>query len=372
MVVRQHMRRTRGITTAGLVVGMTTLMAFVAVAVDVAILNSCCTEARAAADAAALAGAAELWDRSLLPPHLQNLGLPVSTSSSPARTVSEQQMLRCFDCACEVAAVNSVGGQPVNLSEEDLAVNALSGALSLTVQGSFTNQRGNPVSQVIGRSLGLTDADLQIASCAVLDQRVYGFAASATAHAPVLPILLDADLWHGQVANSSIVTIQIATDASQISTGVKLSTMQPTAATVLIDHRGIVPRTIVDHVLSGIAQSDVANLPGHAIAVSQDPSRPLDLSAIVVSTITLRDVGNALRTITGQPRVWMLGTQVTDANGVVACRVTSFAAAKILACSVDGDRLTAVMQPCLYSTSTALVRVGQPRNPWLAKVCLVQ
>ncbi len=370
--VRRHHRHAKGLTTAGLIVGMSTLLAFVAVAVDLAILQSCETEARSAADAAALAGAAELWDRSLLPPHLQNLGLPAVDSAHQAQTVPERQMQHCVTRVCKYAAMNTVGGQAVTLTEDDMSFNDRSGAVAMTVQASFTEQRGNPVSRVVGGALGLAGADLRIASQAVLDQRVYGFVASTTARAPVLPIVLDTDLWNDQVATSSIVTIQIATDASEIITGARLCSMQSTAATILIDHREIAPPTLVDHILSGIRKSDLVNLPSQSIALSQDPSRPLDLSTPTVSTATLRDVGNALHTIAGQPRVWMLGGQVTDANDGVACRVTSFVAAKVLACSVDGERLTAVLQPCLYSTSTALVRTGQPRNPWLAKVCLVQ
>ena len=372
MIARRRIRRTRGITTAGLVVGMTTLLAFVAVAVDIAILNSCDTEARAAADAAALAGAAELWDRSLLPPHLQGLGLPASKSLRPTQTVLERQMLHCVERACQVAALNTVARESVALSEDDMSFTSLAGEPSLTVQCSFTNQRGNPVSRLVGRALGLSDADLQIESQSILDQRVGGFAASSTANAPVIPIAIDANAWKSQVATSSIVTIQLVADGSEATASASLCLTQPPSADVVIDHRTSVSATFVDQIRSGIRKADLLNLPGHVIALSHDPGRPLVLAALPLSTHSLRDLGDALRSIAGRPRAWMLSSRLGDGNDSVACRVTSFVAARVLACSVDGERLTVVLEPCLFSTSTAVVRPDQVRNPWLAKVCLVQ
>ena len=367
---RRPSRRTRGITTAGMIVSMTTLLAFVAVAIDVAILNSCDTEARAAGDAAALAGAAELWDRSLLPTHLQSLGLP--DSEFLRQTVWERQMLQCEEQTCQVASLNTVGGNPVALTSDDMAFATVNSESSLTVNCEFTNQRGNPVSRIIGRMLGLSDADLRVASQAVLDQRVYGFAATSTANAPVIPIVLDSDAWSTQVRTSSIVTIQIAADGSDALGSATLCSLQSAPADVIIDHRAIVSPTIVDNIRSGIRKSDLVNMPRPEIALSQDAGQSLDLAVNPVSLHLLQEVGNALQAINGRPRAWMLGAKVTGSDGNLACRVTSFVAAKILAVSVDGERLTAVLEPTLFSTSTALVRPGQVRNPWLAKVCLVR
>ncbi|MEO8493455.1 MAG: pilus assembly protein TadG-related protein [Planctomycetota bacterium] len=366
------MRPARGITTAALVVGMTALLAFVAVAVDVALLSCCRTEARAAADAAALAGAAELWDRSLLPSHLQGQGLPAPTSSISTRTVAERQMSHCVDRVCRVAAQNTVGGQPVTLSQEDLSFASLAGGSALSVQCSFTQQRGNPVRRVIGQTLGLSDADLLIQSQAVLDQRVAGFAASTTANAPVIPIVIRDGTWNSQVATSAIVTIQLTADGSQSTGDAKLCLLQSPTATVVVDHLASAPNTVVNQIQSGIRKADVASLPGQMIALSSTTGRPLELAAAPVSRYVLGEVNNALQSIVGRPRVWMLTAVIGNTNESAGYQVSSFVAAKVLACAMDGDRLTVVLAPCPYATSTAIVHPNQLRNPWLAKVCLVQ
>ena len=79
----------------------------------------------------------------------------------------------------------------------------------------------------------------------------------------------------------------------------------------------------------------------------------------------------ALLAVRGQPRIWLLGTELPSATEVPVLAVGDFLAACVVDVDEDVDgRLTIHLQPCLLQTATAMVRAGQRRNPWIGKLVL--
>ncbi len=366
-------RPRRGVTLAGLVAGMTVLIAFVAISVDVSLMNSYETEARAAADAAALAGVAELWDRDLLPAHLQTVGL--ADADSAGTSIPQRQMQCCQQQARQCAAANTVGGQPLQLAAEDVEFAYAGNEPTLTVHGVLSEQRGHPARRVMGRILGMGDAALHVQSRAILDQRVIGFAPSSLVAAPVVPIVIDATSWSSQVQAASLVTIVVRVE-SQVQTGTAKLCMMRSAYDDVINDLSM-PTTVVltRQIQSGLTLQDLASLPNQTLALSSSQSDVLDLALADTSSHAFADFRNALQSLAGRPRVWLLGQDITVVHDRPATRIVGFVAAKLVACSVSHDEsgtfLSAILSPCLFSTSTAVVSPNQLRNPWLAKTYLV-
>jgi len=374
--------RRRGVTTAGMVVGMTMMLGFVALSVDLSVIMLYEVETRAASDAAVLAGVGELWDRTLLPEHLRDIELP---NNGPAESYVEQQVRLSQSESRRFIALNHVCGNVLDLRDEDILFSTLGHENALTIRCPQTSGRGNPVTRIVGKSLGLHSADLLVESQAVMDHRVYGFSPGTGARIPVVPIVIDYDSWYAQVNLASLVVLEMKV-SPDVSGNAKLCALTPlgdltaTASQIGSQHDTgsesyFTMQRLCQQIEIGVAQQDLSAFPSQSLALDDSPAGgKLDLPlADVAGTNVLAQAGNALLAIEGQTRVWLVGSDLTGASGAtLAARVESFVAAKVVHCSLEDETLRVILAPSLLNSSSALVRSGQPRNPWVAKAYLVR
>jgi Flp pilus assembly protein TadG len=128
-------------------VALPVLFAFIALAVDFGYISNAKAELRAAVDAANLAGSAGL-----------------ATSPAEARKLAK-----------EIAAANTVGGQPLILTDSDIQLGSWnastrtftvlssaneSQATAIRINAQLTQAKGNPVNLIFGRFIGFSTKDL--------------------------------------------------------------------------------------------------------------------------------------------------------------------------------------------------------------------
>lgn len=383
-IPRPKSRRTRrrAVTTAGMIVGMTLLLGFVALSVDLAVIMVYEAETRASTDAAVLAGVGELWDRTLLPEHLHRIDLPASDIMGESYV--EQQARRAQAEARRFAELNSVCGTPLQLRDEDIIFTAWGRENSLTIRYPQTTGRGNPVTRVVGKALGLKSADLIVESQAVIDHRVYGFAPGVAARAPVVPIVVDTFSWYSQVGQAPLIVLELGCK-DDVAGNAKLCVMAPLSETETSAHEighdrrasgpfGVALDRLCQQIEIGLDRQDLAALPGRAIALDESSlNGKLDVPLASVADVgMLEEIGRALMSIEGQSRVWLLGTGLVGAHGEMGRQIETFAGARVLHCALEEKTLRVILAPTLLKSSCALVRGDQPRNPWVAKVYLVR
>jgi hypothetical protein len=150
----------------------------------------------------------------------------------------------------------------------------------------------------------------------------------------------------------------------------------------------------VSQFTTGITCKQLENQNGQLVlgdsATGSTPRNEMDLPRHLLGASELRLLEEQLREILGQPRVWMLYSHTQgskDSDGAV--RVVGFVAARVMAVNFEEhwdkehrheySRLTAVLQPCMLVTATAVTdhtrRDLGPRtlfNPYVCKVRLVE
>jgi hypothetical protein len=361
-VCRGHLRRRRfGVTTAGLLVGSTILIGCAALALDLAFLMKHNMEARAATDAAALAGACELWDLTLL-------GGQSAEGTISREAAQNQQASAAQAQAQKLALANTVGHKRVSLSAKEMLINVAPATIgnSLTVRCEFTAQRRNPVTRAVGRLLGLAEVEMIVESQAVLDQRVCGFAPAGDVHVPMAPIIIDPKSWMSQ-CSSGVVTVTLHIEDGVESGAGRLCTLAPPSETGYAFS--------FEQIASGLTDTDLIRLPNQSFALDDSlPAGHLDLASTDLpgSTLILPEIQSGLASMAGRRLIWPLGSDfVTVESEVPTRRVEAFAAARVVHCSWNGsNEITIVVAPCLFATTTALCCASQPRNPWIGKVYL--
>jgi hypothetical protein len=140
-----------------------------------------------------------------------------------------------------------------------------------------------------------------------------------------------------------------------------------------------------DQLLTGITYQQLLSRNGQLL-LGQDvggstPSNELLLPRRHLTRDELDYLGDRLRRIVGQPRVWMLYSHIQeDKKSDGALRVVGFVAARVLAVETgEQPTLEVVLQPCMLVTATAVTDCRRrdlgPRtlfNPYVAKVRLVE
>jgi hypothetical protein len=354
------------------IVAMMMLLAFVGVAIDLALLHVYQESGKAACSAAALAGANELWNRNGLCPPLKGLRLPPPQGRE---SIAQQQQRLAREAAIAYARQNRVAGEPVVLHPGDILPQMNSnGCNLLTVRCPFTEARGNPFTRFFGQLFQRGSMDVLIESTAVLDQRVYGVCPTGDVDSRVhmLPLVVEPQSWLSQ-ACSGQVQITVGVDQSQgceTGNGCML-TLAPAFGTsgdgISASTRGVGYANPLNasQIAIGLAAQDLSALGGE-FSLRRGF---LDLRAAPPSVAALTRVAGGLgRLHTSDVLIVPLGEPTSPTSR----RIVGLAAGVIFRAEYNGGQqeLTLGLAPTLLTTANAMVAPGEPVNPYIGKLYL--
>jgi Flp pilus assembly protein TadG len=404
----------RGVSTLALVISITVILCFLALSIDVGLLVQRHHQLKTASQAAALAGALELFSSRISDDGTDRINLGRLAASN-------------------FAAANQVNSLPLHLSANPL--NAVNGDVVLgainppELRGLFTPARGGdaPINAVLVRTrhsqtgvtsaallfsrlVGYTPNDFYSESIAAVDRRVVGFRPVGCTNIPMLPILVHGNPWvlgegdgdedsqdrHGEGegqgeddGKAAALSDQFTVDPRQF-----VVAAGPDGIPEFRIHIGFAARSsggvddreshsnrqhfgnqdawacvlnfgdanpASEQVQFGLNLVDLASsggqlLAGSEVVCDQDP----DIAALQA----------AFQQMIGKPRVFALGTlshgsQKADGN------LLKFAAGVVVQSQFAESSLTILVQPVAMNSCTGIVRSGAEQNPWVGKVVLI-
>lgn len=404
-----------GLVSFVLLLFLVTLFSLLALTVDVGLL--CCHQAKleSAAEAAALAGTAELMDTAILygasgragppvaPVPYGSSGERIAQAKSQAGRLAAQFGVRLYTApavaeqrattpeAAEDVVAGWVEDPTAAVARLDRA--AADGSVnSLWVRATRSYRSANPITLWLGRLLGLRAVEMGATGRATVDQRIYGFRPAGHLNVPMVPLVLIVGPEAASTHDSSSAAAPLL-EPSQDEFTVDQRTGRVTAGpdgipevVVQVGHGdGAVGadnaegRTTVEvftpgggpfdplalgrQTLFGLTRADLSPLGGQ-IALGPDGGPRVFLRELPAAG-ALRQ---ALVGILGEKRIWPAG--VIEGT---ACRLVGFTATCVVDCRQAADSaLSIVLQPCLLQTPTALTGAGVPRNGWIGKLMLSQ
>lgn len=402
----------RGVSTLALVISLTAILCLLALSIDVGLLVQRHHQLKTASEAAALAGALELFSSRLSDDGTDRINLGRLAASN-------------------FAAANRVNSLPLHLSANPL--NAVNGDVVLgainppELRGLFLPARreDSPINAVLVRTrhsqtgvtsaallfsrlVGYTPNDFYSESIAAVDRRIVGFRPVGCTNIPMLPILVHGDPW--------VSTEGDAEEDSQDQhgegegqgegKGAPLSdrfTVDPRQCVVAAGPDGIPEFRIHIGITATSSGSDdgreshsnkqyFGNQEAAASVLNLGETNPaseqvqfglnlLDLASsggqlLVGSAVAcdrnpnLAALHSAFQQMIGEPRVFALGTpsgggQKADGN------LLKFSAGVIVESHFAESSLTILVQPVAVNSCTGIVRSGAEQNPWVGKVLLI-
>jgi len=400
----------RGGVTVFVLLASPLLIACMALALDIAMLSYQTRQTQTACDAAALAGVVELMDRSSLYPEGLQQRLSLTEFSASAPHIAEKQVALARAHSQAYAAQNVVGRQPLDLEanhenhpDGDIVVGWVSqphrrgfplqawsgeGPInSLLVRGNRQKQRGNAVTFWIAKMFGLSDVDLTASARATIYDQVYGFRPNGHVAVPLMPIAIHPSSGPQNWLESAPLagTSNSGSDDFSVDdrTGIVASGGDGIPEVVLrLRHRESLEESINATFVSfhprvpaiaglqrriayGYRSGDLQMLGGELAFGKGSLEVPVvELGSDVPTSVVVQ----ALLKIRGEKRVWLLGDRPNKSG---RCSLSGFVAGRVLACYTSPDTgLEVVIQPCIFSTCTALVGPDWPHNPWIGKVML--
>jgi len=408
-------RRAAGLASFATLLTLTFLLGLAALAIDMALLAHQQRQLQAGCEAAALAGAAVLMDRSLLPDNLQSLEFPQPYDGP----MTARQILLARAQAIRFASANRVAGKELSL--RDNPKNAPDGNLvvgwidapthsrsklipwrgegpcnALHVQYQRSLSLRNAFTLRFGRWLGISSLAAQESATAAVDQRIYGFRPTRSNAVPLLPIMAlpagSPDAWLEQAsakatgerdrfgvqppgdqivpASDGVPEIVLRVPAAASSGPISGHMTTPTAWLLPIGRLDVDGALLAAQIREGIVNSDLAPFGGE-FALREDNTLLIPAPESP-STAAMKHTHAALQAIVGQKRIVPLGEPVKQ-EGQIYYEVRDFAAGRVVDATLESDgSLRITLQPTLMQTPTALVRDGQPRSAWLGKLVVTQ
>lgn len=376
----------RGVVALLLLLSLVVVLGVASLAINQSWMTSHRMELKEAATAAALAGAAQLFNPA---------PSTVADSAAAARLAKATDQASVFFAANSVAVLNTAGANTDVLGGwcEDPTVPGAkptvwtgTGALNaLTVRGVRRRTNGQAVVLWFGNLFGMSNAEPAAAATATMDQRVYGFRPLEMLTLPMMPLAVPATIvWPSAAPGSSAGTSDLYTvdpRTGAVTAGAdgiaEITLMIPvadgefpsgqTAATWLsLPTATTNNRWMAMQITDGLDATDLPELGGQfalgadgtlLVAAAASPTAG-DADALVTAMLDIR----------GQKRIWPISA--VNPNLTVSCQITGFAAGCIVDCSRDSNVLKIVVQACTIQTCTALLRVGTARNPWIGKLIL--
>jgi hypothetical protein len=383
------------VAAALLVVG-----AAMALVLDRLWIDTSAIELRAAAEAAALAGAARLADDDCLRTHVDVQAL--------------HQAVR--DRAADVALQNFAAGSPVVI-DRGPGVDVLVGRLVRDTDGRLaflesddanavavltqrTRSRSNPVALFLNELSGQATADVVVSAEATVDNRVLGVQPIDGAAVPMLPLAIlevdpagvRTDTWVVQIeqrggvdqwsydAATSLVLMQPdgVPEITLRSAPARADAQQQAQSNVRCVDLGnrLGDRALARQIQNGIATVDLAAW-GGSLRFDQGPV-VLDSTSVVTGGPQV-----ALEQSIGRPRICLLFAQPrsSDLTTEAPVTVTRLVAGRVMFVDSgsEGD-VQVVFQPCVLTTRTAILpdavfavdAAAEFTNPYIYKLHLTQ
>jgi hypothetical protein len=381
-----------GSLVIALLLGLSVLVGFAALALDWAYVSIVESQLQRAADAAALSAAHELADeRTLLP-----------------RFDPAERMAAGVAAACRFGLLNPAGGEPTIICPDswgsdggsDIEFGVLdrdsgrfaalafrSSRLPDTVRivARRCRQRSNPVAMLLGHVLGVTEAEVGAVGQATIEDRVVGFAPVGGSRVPLAPVAVLASSADTEGGGSLGWLEAIERRSGQDLFGfdrtsgrpVRRSDGLPEMELKLGDPAGAnaclielaAGRSLVDRFERGYGPDDLARFGGRL------PVYPPRSLSVRTATCNRYQLADALARSIGKPLVWLL-YQRTDNRGSEPDRVAiaGAVAARIIHYrqSFDGETVIRV-QPTVIVTRTAVTEEGNrqvPRNKYIKRIVL--
>ena len=396
----------RGAVALMTIVLMLTMMAILGLVVEMSLLYHVEIQLHCAADAAALAGAAELIDEDVLYPNR-----PANQRDDMARA---RQMALAYAASNHVAGAalicdanenNDPGGDlvfgwlenPANRRAAMVLSDGEQPCNTLQVIAQRTRGRGNPVHLWFTSILGFAEADARCLSRATVDQRVYGFRPTPESNVPMAPLTVrgsgTTDSWTAQATASPMAGVNDrfwvddrTNEVRDGSDGIPeivlrfpfvsihdagqpaASPAEPNAGLLVISAGAWSPAVAELQLREGLGPDDLTSFDGE---FALDESGRL---AVAGARQLDKRLALAIAEIRGSKRVWPLYRNRHHREEAEIFELTGFAAGRVVDVRVEPDGAVVVfVQASVLITPTALVRPlaeGEVRNPWIGKLSL--
>ncbi len=268
------------------------------------------------------------------------------------------------------------------------------------VRAGVQAKHGNPVVMWLGGITGVTRGDVVAEAGAMLDQRAFGFRPAGHVRVPLVPVAISATsssterFWGVVQADRALGQAQATAsgesvhDVFSVDSGsgavrsgpngipevvLRIRVPDPsksdegaeaTAWAVALPGPDWNIQRFDAQVRGGLRADDLAPLGGE---IALRGASGLRVPGPAIERAHLGHLRDAMASIRGMKRAWMLGSAAADGS----VEVMGFVAACVVDCHEESDSSLAIrVEPCVLVTPTLLVGRGHGGNPFLGKVAL--
>jgi Flp pilus assembly protein TadG len=386
LMIRRVIERPRGGVAVMSVVLLPLLVGFVALAVDVAVIAVARSQLSTAADAAALAGAAQLATENRVQGGT-NLTAEITGANTQAAALGSANYVLGNAPVVNTNSSNTSGGQimvgyldPNNpLSTLDTSSGSTTLFNSVQVTTVRDSSHSGLVPSFFAKIMGFQGAGPSVSSTAMAQPySISGFQATGALNANILPIVLDKPTWQAMMAgttqdqytyNASNNTVTAGPD------GITESMLYPVGSgssgnwgTIKIGTNNNSASTLSAQIQYGITPAQLATFPNSTIQLDTTQTPP---------SITFggnpgisAGIQSALEAIIGKPVTIPIYDQNGGSGNNAWYHVIAFQACRLLAVNFQGNPRYVIIQPALLSDQTAIP--GSPTSWTSGGVTVVQ
>jgi Putative Flp pilus-assembly TadE/G-like len=366
-------------------------LAFVAMAVDTAMIAVARSQLGTAADSAALAGAQQLATERVLGATTLTSGIITTINNQALKFAQSNTVLGATPVLSTNLSEIVVGY--LDLTNPSSTLNSSSSLTtsfnSVQVTLSRDSTHGGPVPTVFAQLMGFKGANVSVTRTASAVNSVAGFRASGSYSASLLPIVLDMTTWLNMMpptfafqyegntvygtASPTTATDQYTYNASNNTVtagadGIYESQFYPVSSgssgnwgTIQVGVSNNGTSTLSAQIQSGITPAELATFPNSTIQLDSTLNPPS--ITFTGNPGISAGIKSALTAIIGQP----CSIPIYDTNGGKGAnawyRVIAFQPAVILSVNFQGNPKYVIIQPCLINDPTAIRGTAQPWTP---------
>jgi Putative Tad-like Flp pilus-assembly len=362
VITMKHPRKGTAMVVFGLLLPV--LLMGAALSVDLAVLAVARSQLSVAADAAALAGAAQLASARRMQSGLTNLNPEIGAANTAAITFAAANQVIRSSAVLSANLNNTTTGDIVTgyLNPNDWSAPFSTAATDLVNFNSVqvTARRDSSHTDVVpayfARVMGYRGTSVAVTSTATLQP--YLIQGYSTGPAQILPIALDQPTWTQMMAGQNTDLYSYNTTTQAVTSGpdgVSESQLYPVAngspgnwGTLCIGVFDNGTSTIGQQITNGITASQLANVPGGLQLVGTPPS--ITLGGNPGISAGLKD---NLTAIIGKPVAVPIYDQVGGSGGTATYRIIAFQPATILTVNFQWNPKTVTIQPTYIEDPTA-------------------